>query len=273
MKNKDNKRRITSDYPLYINREKNWQLRRVRIIKEYIAPSFSKLLEYFLRRLRRPWLAIRYRIQQFIGKKLNRRSIPWTKLAILALFLYVSFRPGPEPYAETSPEGIRNISMVQKNSVAPAFVSDIKDREVKAYVKRFGKVAVQEMEEYGIPASIKMAQGLIESHSGNSRLARESNNHFGIKCRRKCRGCTCRNYSDDDIYDMFRVFDSAWESWREHSLLLANTQRYQKLQSYGKDYKKWARGLKAAGYATDPKYDLKLIRIIEKYRLNELDHM
>ncbi len=139
------------------------------------------------------------------------------------------------------------------------------------YVKRFAKSAMREMEAYGIPASITLAQGLLETDAGGSRLATESNNHFGIKCRSKCRGCTCRNYSDDDIYDMFRVFDSAWESYREHSLLL-QISRYNHLKKLGtKDYKNWAIGLKKAGYATDKNYHKKLIKIIEELDLHQFD--
>lgn len=140
----------------------------------------------------------------------------------------------------------------------------------KNYVRRFAPVALQEMKQFGIPASITLAQGLLESNAGESRLAMESNNHFGIKCRSKCRGCTCRNYADDDIYDMFRVFDSAWESYREHSELLNNA-RYNHLKKYGNDYKSWAYGLKKAGYATDKRYAEKLIQIIEFLDLDRYD--
>jgi flagellum-specific peptidoglycan hydrolase FlgJ len=111
---------------------------------------------------------------------------------------------------------------------------------------------------------------LLESNAGNSKLARESNNHFGIKCRRKCRGCTCRNYTDDDVYDMFRVFETVWESYQEHSTLLASP-RYRHLLKYGKDYKNWAYGLKKAGYATDKRYAQKLIRIIDNMELHRYD--
>ncbi len=140
-----------------------------------------------------------------------------------------------------------------------------------AYVNRFAAQARLEMKEYGIPASITLAQGLLESDAGDSRLARESNNHFGIKCRTKCRSCTCRNYTDDDIYDMFRVFESATDSYREHSILL-NSKRYRHLLKLKKtDYKAWARGLKKAGYATDPRYAEKVIQIIEALDLQRFD--
>ncbi len=154
----------------------------------------------------------------------------------------------------------------------PQAVVDQKLAVCKSYIQRYAQIALQEMEQFGIPASITLAQGLLESNAGESRLAMESNNHFGIKCRSKCRGCTCRNYSDDDIYDMFRVFDSAWESYREHSELL-NGGRYKHLKKYGNDYKSWAHGLKKAGYATDKRYAEKLIQIIEFLNLDRYDRV
>lgn len=145
-----------------------------------------------------------------------------------------------------------------------------KGQAMQAYIDRYAPAAIRAMNNYGIPASITLAQGLLESNAGESKLALESNNHFGIKCRRKCKGCTCRNYTDDDVYDMFRVFDSAWESYEEHSILLSSP-RYEHLQKYGKDYKSWAYGLKRAGYATDKTYGQKLIRLIRNLNLDQYD--
>lgn len=153
----------------------------------------------------------------------------------------------------------------------PISVVEAKQEIIAAYLRRFSKIALEEQKKYGIPASITLAQGLLESNAGHSRLARESNNHFGIKCKSKCKDCTCRNYHDDDFYDMFRVFESTWESYREHSILLS-TGRYKHLKDYGKDYEKWAHGLKKAGYATDKKYAEKLIKIIKALKLYEFDN-
>jgi len=146
-----------------------------------------------------------------------------------------------------------------------------KDQICLQYVSNYAPIAQKEAEIYGIPASITLAQGLLESNAGQSKLAKRDNNHFGIKCKAKCRGCRCANYTDDDIYDMFRIFDSAWESYREHSILLTG-KRYRHLKKYSRrDYKSWARGIKAAGYATDKGYAQKLIRIIEYYNLQDFD--
>ena len=160
--------------------------------------------------------------------------------------------------------------LAKQKKVSEAIVNE-KNVACRKYVERFAATAISEMKQFGIPASITLAQGLLETDGGGSRLATESNNHFGIKCRSKCRHCTCRNYSDDDVYDMFRVFETSWESFREHSKLLQND-RYKHLEKLGtKDYEGWAKGLKKAGYATDKNYDKKLVKIIEMLDLHQFD--
>lgn len=147
------------------------------------------------------------------------------------------------------------------------------DPFAEAYIKRFSKVAQTEMHKFGIPASIKLAQGLLESNNGKSRLAAENFNHFGLKCfSRACKKGHCSNHSDDSHKDFFRKYQSAWESWRDHSQFLMGP-RYAHLKENNKDYKKWAKGLKKAGYATDKKYDKKLIDLIELYDLHRFDQM
>ena len=129
------------------------------------------------------------------------------------------------------------------------------------------------MHRTGIPASITMAQGLLESGNGNSRLAREGNNHFGIKCKKTWTGRTI--YEDDDAPgECFRAYDSAYLSYIDHSEFLMGNARYAFLFDYERtDYKNWAHGLKKAGYATNPKYPDLLITIIERHQLHELDKM
>jgi flagellum-specific peptidoglycan hydrolase FlgJ len=158
----------------------------------------------------------------------------------------------------------------ERHNVRPEIVK-LKIQNCKDYVAQYVPVAIEEMEKYGIPASITLAQGLLESNAGDSRLSKESNNHFGIKCRSKCRGCTCRNYTDDDIYDMFRVFESPWESYREHSKLLQGKRYRHLLKLDITDYEGWSHGLKKAGYATDKRYAYKLIQIIEELNLYRYD--
>lgn len=158
-----------------------------------------------------------------------------------------------------------------KRKGIPSYLEEEKLMVCKRYIEAYQNVAQEEMRVYGIPASITLAQGLLESDAGESILARESFNHFGIKCRSKCLGCTCRNYADDVAYDMFRVFEDASESFREHSLLLSSS-RYAHLKKLAvSDYKGWAHGLKKAGYATDKTYAEKLIKIIEVLNLTQYD--
>lgn len=157
------------------------------------------------------------------------------------------------------------------NDAAPVGVNELAEAEAREYIERYAPVAVTEMKKYGIPASISLAQGLVESRAGKSTLAKRNNNHFGIKCfSRKCRKGHCSNHTDDTHKDFFRIFPSAWESWRAHSQMLANG-RYTVLRKKGTDYKEWAHGLKELGYATDRKYDAKLIGMIEKYELYKFD--
>jgi flagellum-specific peptidoglycan hydrolase FlgJ len=144
---------------------------------------------------------------------------------------------------------------------------------IRKYILRFQKVAIAEQEKYGIPASIKMAQGILESGAGTSRLTRGSNNHFGVKCHRPaCKHQNCVNACDDSCDDYFRKYETAWLSWREHSLILADEgKRYAKYKTKCDDYKCWANGLQKSGYATSRTYAKKLIGIIETYDLHKLD--
>lgn len=152
----------------------------------------------------------------------------------------------------------------------PAAFSEPGGDVVLRYVKRFQKIAKIEQDKYGIPACIKMAQGIIESQSGQSEMARKENNHFGIKCHaRNCAPGHCANYRDDSHKDFFRTFGSAWESWRAHSILLSGD-RYKNLK--GLNYKAYARGLKKAGYATDKNYADKIIKVIERYDLDRINN-
>ena len=139
------------------------------------------------------------------------------------------------------------------------------------YINRYKDIAIEQMMKHHIPASITLAQGLLESGAGKSLLTVSSNNHFGIKCHNEWTGR--RFYKDDDIKDdCFRVYDNARESFEDHSKFLLRP-RYQSLFSLKiTDYKGWARGLKACGYATNPQYADKLIGLIELYGLYEYDY-
>lgn len=148
-----------------------------------------------------------------------------------------------------------------------------KIRKQKAYVKKYADMAKDEMKKHGIPASITLAQGLLESNAGESKLAKNNHNHFGLKCfSRKCKKGHCSNFTDDSHKDFFKIFKSPADSYHAHSKLLRNGSRYSGLFKLKKDdYKGWSRGLRKAGYATDPNYDKKLIRLIESLKLYKYD--
>ena len=138
------------------------------------------------------------------------------------------------------------------------------------YVKYYSDIAMDEMIQFGIPASITLAQGILESGAGKGRLAVEANNHFGIKCH-DWNGKKIF-HDDDEKQECFRKYDNPEYSYRDHSLFLSNRGRYSFLFDLKKDdYKQWARGLKKAGYATDPKYPQKLIDLVERYELYKYD--
>ena len=139
------------------------------------------------------------------------------------------------------------------------------------YIDQYKDIAIEQMQRYKIPASITLAQGLFESGAGKSELTLRGNNHFGIKCN----GWTGRKtYHDDDrSNECFRAYDSAYDSYEDHSIFLASNTRYRSLFNLSiTDYKGWAKGLKAAGYATNPQYAHKLIEIIQLYKLYQYDN-
>lgn len=144
------------------------------------------------------------------------------------------------------------------------------NQQYQLYIDQYKDIAIEQMKRWKIPASITLAQGLFESGAGKSELTRKGNNHFGIKCH----GWTGRTvYHDDDRRnECFRAYGSAYESYEDHSRFLASTPRYGSLfKLKTTDYKGWARGLKAAGYATNPQYANKLIEIIQLYKLYKYD--
>jgi flagellum-specific peptidoglycan hydrolase FlgJ len=164
----------------------------------------------------------------------------------------------PEAPVVTTPEPEKPTATVDRN---------------QGYIASFKDAAMKEQKLYHIPASITLAQGIIESGSGRSRLATEANNHFGIKCHTGWTGA--RIYHDDDSAgECFRKYNDPTYSYRDHSLFLTERKRYAGLFDLDvQDYKGWAKGLRKAGYATDPRYPEKLIAIIERYELYRYDQM
>lgn len=164
--------------------------------------------------------------------------------------------------APTQDENPQEKASVPKQSIATSTIE---------YINTYKDEAMKEMREFKIPASIKLAQGIIESSSGNSDLTKRSNNHFGIKCHKGWEGDHTL-HDDDEKGECFRVYKDPLNSYRDHSLFLTTRSRYANLFNLKSgDYVGWAQGLSEAGYATDRRYPAKLIGLIEKYDLHKYD--
>ena len=158
-------------------------------------------------------------------------------------------------------------------TILPFLLISAADTPQKVYVEKFAAYAVNEMYRSGVPASITLAQGMLESRYGLSRLAVEGNNHFGIKCHTDWKGPTIKE-DDETRGECFRAYDSAYQSFQDHSDFLRYRPRYHSLFDNDiTDYKSWAYGLSKAGYATDPQYPAKLIKLIEENDLARFDKM
>lgn len=166
---------------------------------------------------------------------------------------------------------LRNLGLLLSLFAFLTVQGQSRNKQYEDYIKKYRDIAVEEMKRYHIPASITLAQGLLESGAGYGTLARKSNNHFGIKCGSDWRGKTVK-HDDDARNECFRVYKDPKDSYRDHSKFLAGKQRYAFLFDLKiTDYKGWARGLKKAGYATNPRYAHQLIDIIERYDLDKYD--
>lgn len=246
------------------------------------------LLRQIVLRLRRTWIAFRFRANHYtLGLFRKQAALKVGVLGFAAYFLLFTDHEipmfpdrsefGTGTVVETTLDVGGNEPVGKaarwdgKNEAAPVSTSDLAEGQAREYIQRFSDIAVKEMEKFGIPASISLAQGLVESRAGSSKLARRNNNHFGMKCfSKKCAKGHCSNFTDDHHKDFFRIYKNPWESWRAHSQMLASG-RYTALKKYRSDYKKWAYGLKTLGYATDRTYAEKLIGVIERYDLHRYD--
>ncbi len=165
--------------------------------------------------------------------------------------------------APKAPQATQPIKTIGENTLVNKY-------SAQDYIERFKAIAIKEMNSYGIPASITLAQGILESGNGNSSLARDANNHFGIKCNSEWKGRTILK-DDDEKDDCFRVYNNPEESFRDHSEFLKR-KRYAALFELDKnDYRGWAMGLKEAGYATNPRYAELLITLVDRYDLSKYD--
>ena len=205
---------------------------------------------------------------------LKKTALSLISIFILSCSVTKTIRPktnevDPEVIPKKEAVVVVKEKVVVKKSIEVVQLSQ--EQKAQAYIDKFAPIAQDEMRQYQIPASITLAQGILESGVGFGRLAVEGNNHFGIKCHRGWNGG--KVFHDDDAKgECFRTYDDPAESYRDHSIFLSGRQRYAFLFKLNKkDYIAWAKGLKKAGYATDPKYPKKIISIIERYKLYKYD--
>lgn len=201
-------------------------------------------------------------------------------LLLFVMFTLISCHATKSPIVTTKKEASKNTSYSsrnKKNSKSRAEVIESSSRTVVTndivsnYVLQYKDIAMSNMKTYGIPASIILAQGILESGAGRGDLAVSANNHFGIKCHSDWTGDSVR-HDDDASQECFRKYDKVAESYRDHALFLTGKGRYASLFALDKDdYESWAKGLRKAGYATDPRYPDKLISYIERYNLAQYD--
>lgn len=204
-----------------------------------------------------------------VGCSSSKPTIATTKKAAAVQRPRVATTKKPtytKPIGKKYPSTNNTTEVIQSTSKT-VVTSDL----INNYILQYKDIAIGNMQKYGIPASIILAQGILESGAGKGDLALEANNHFGIKCHKDWLGESVR-HDDDSAQECFRKYTEAAESYRDHALFLVGKNRYATLFTYEKDdYKAWAKGLRAAGYATDPNYPDKLINYIERYNLHQYD--
>jgi flagellum-specific peptidoglycan hydrolase FlgJ len=201
-----------------------------------------------------------------------------SKIGVLVIFAYSVLKNDFHFQFNMNGSTVQSASVVNTSfggdgvsEFAPADPANLKDEENIDYINSYKYLAVEEMKRTGIPASITLSQAIIESRSGASRLAKDLNNHFGIKCFSKtCHQGHCKNYTDDSHKDFFRNFTKVKDCYKSHSQVVLNS-RYTSRVGNKKSYRDWAYALQEGGYATGDRYKDKLIYIIERYKLYELD--
>lgn len=205
-----------------------------------------------------------------IDVRFSRRIIEFIMQKIIHLFIGLTVFTSCSASKNTITNRKAHLNNQGVQRASGYVAANYKSQTSLDYIERFKGVAIKEMNLYGIPASITLAQGLFESGAGNGELARIANNHFGIKCTFDWKGQSY--YKDDDhVNDCFRVYNNPEDSFRDHSNFLKRKNYIHLFELDKNDYKGWAYGLKQAGYATNPKYPQLLLTIIEKYNLHQYD--
>jgi len=257
--------------------------------KVYDISVWWILLLKILKSARIPFIAGKHQFLKKYEELFGTPTFPWFKLSLLALILYMVFQKdmhfqvnmkspnhlfsddrshNEEPTALsmslTHPDGPSQ-SMTSKKANSPLSLADDK---VQAYINRFSRIAIMEMQKFQIPASIKMGQGLLASQAGNNLLATKFNNHFGTLCADV--ETACGQFTSGNTNVQVKKYESAWEGWRDHSTMIS-AGPYTELKKHGKDYKKWAVGIAKIGYGNNQSYSQQLISVIEQYQLYKLD--
>jgi hypothetical protein len=234
------------------------------------SPSLYRGMLMVVAGVSKPIMAARAKFHDVTGGFFSQFNIPWFKIIVIAAATYVLMYKNlnfnvklntPPPTTVTEQTSMNFVK--QTVPLAPLLAED--DRLNRLYIERFRVVAVTEMKRFNIPASVKMAQAILESKAGQSLPAKKLRNHFNLPCGVLQAGnCT---ETTDGIY---KKFDSPWESWRVHSEYLAQG-KFAELFSIGNDYRAWATRLQELGYSNDEQYAQKIVQLIEAYDLAVLD--
>jgi len=230
--------------------------------------TLELILKKILAGIQKLFVALKYQFHRLTAGVFTQVKLPWFKIGLVVIAFFILAKKDIQfsvnmkaPLAGVVSDDretdnrmgiVQPIAMKGHSTASLPEVQELDEEKVERYVKRFYKVAIGEMEKFGIPASIKMAQGILESQAGSHPEAKRSNNHFGTP--------TAGQH-----------FNSAWENWRAQSELLQQT--IPDFEKLGNDYHQWAKVLQEQGYSSDPNYADKLIKIIQKYRLNQLDEL
>lgn len=253
---------------------------------------FWYLLLKLLKSIHIPFVAAKHLLQEKYNLYFTSKPFPWFKVSLLALGLYMVFQKDmnfqvnmKSPDAIVSDDrqtnneptamsmSLPNLSKMatssekKKSAIAHTNFTQVK---VENYVKRFSRIAVMEMQKYQIPASIKIGQGILASNAGENGLALTHNNHFGVLCGQ---ASNCANYESNIGSVKVKNYPSAWEGWRDHSIMLSQAPYTSLVAECGKDYKKWAVGIAKLGYGNSQEYSQQLIELIETYHLYKLDEI
>ena len=249
--------------------------------QNYHVPSFGGLVIAFIKGLIKPLMAAKAAVYRNPAIQPIIKQIPWVPLGLIVLagtvLLYKDLNFNINLSAPTSigtSSAVPNPHSVNQpvnlQGAVPLF-SDIQEEKNKQYIRKYSNLAIAEMNQYGVPASILLAQGLIESKAGESAAATLHNNHFAVKCySKKCRKGHCGNLEDMGHKAFYRKYNQVNEGWRAHSLLVT-TGKYRTLTQF-RDFQSWANGLQQLEYNASPDYAKKLIQLVRHYELATLDN-